>query len=241
MKMSSNTLRASRSGLGKSFSQSMTTKQQSSPQAPKLQANPVANAEAVLARLQAQREKLTRRQAEHETARSRLAYAARAQGDAEASKRLSEMADEAVHSEHEARDIEAALTIAQARLKEAQVFEAREVETARAVQMRAQIERLRAAGQTIDDALTILVEAAGDIHKAVDEIHMLGFGSPNHQQVLSLGERAIRTAIMQTMWARCIEIVAPSERTTFVRFIAQWQDAMERRPGEQPKQNERAA
>ena len=93
----------------------MTTKPTPIPQA-----DPVADAEAMVAKLERQREKLARRQAEHDAERGRLAFAARAQGDVEAGRRLSEMADEAIRSEHAARDIEAALKTARARLEQAQ-------------------------------------------------------------------------------------------------------------------------
>jgi hypothetical protein len=218
-----------------------TTKQPTSskPQPP-ANPDPVATAEATLAALERDRAVLVAARTQDDAEMQKHAYAARVQHELGAIHALSEISGRTLEHDQRLREIDAALVTARSVLKEAQAAEAREAERARAVQMRVQIGRLRAAGQTADDALSIVVEAAGDIHKAVDQIHALGFGSPNHQQVLSLGERAIRTAIGKTPWSRCVERVAPNERMAFAYIVEQWATMIERRLGEQPNK-ERAA
>jgi hypothetical protein len=210
-------------------------------QKPPANPDPIADAEQAIAALERDRAVLVVARTQDDAEMQKHAYAARVHHEPGAVRALSEIGERTLEHDQRLREIDAALVTAQARLQQAQAFEAREAERVRAVQMRAQIERLRAAGQTIDDALSIVVEAAGDIHKAVDEIHALGFGSPNHQQVLSLGERAIRTAIGKTPWSRCVERAAPNERMAFAYIVEQWATMIERRLGDQPKQNERAA
>jgi hypothetical protein len=53
--------------------------------------SPVDEAKAVIADLERQRDALNKRRAEHNAERRKIAYAARAQGDKEASARLSDM------------------------------------------------------------------------------------------------------------------------------------------------------
>jgi hypothetical protein len=90
----------------------------------------------------------------------------------------------------------------------------------------------KSAGQEFDEALAAVVRAGGEIAKAVDQLHALGCTIPSGQQVLSLGERAIRSSIQQTMWTRSVERLAPGERTSFSRLIDSWATAIERSFGE---------
>jgi ATP/maltotriose-dependent transcriptional regulator MalT len=87
---------------------------------------PLAEAAEAIAKLEKQRTALSKRRAAHDAERQRLAYAARAQGDPEASKRLAELADEAIRSGHEVADIDAALVVAREHLQRAQDDEARQ-------------------------------------------------------------------------------------------------------------------
>ncbi len=130
---------------------------------------------------------------------------------------------------------------AQARLQEAQAAEHAKAERGRATEIRAVLERMKVAGQTFDDALAVLVGAGDEVHKAVDELHRLGCSSPSGQQVLSLGERAIRSAVGKTLWSRCVERVAPNEQMAFAYIVEQWATMIERRLGELQPQKEEAA
>jgi hypothetical protein len=200
-----------------------------------------ADAQAAIAKLESQREKLAKRRAAHESERSRIAYAARAQGDQDASKRLSEMTSEAIRHEHELRDIEAALAVAREHLQKAEEDESQHADRQRAREVRAVAERMLAAGQAIDDALEVLVAAGDDLHKAADALHMLDCPTPTGQQLLSFGERAIRAAVQKTIWSRAIERLSPSEQCTFAGVIQQWAVSIERRFGESERTETEAA
>jgi hypothetical protein len=186
-----------------------TTKQQQT----KPLADPVSDAEKVIAKLQVQREKLMRRQAEHEAERSRLAYAARAQGDAEASKRLSEMADEAVHSEHEASDIGAALATARSFLKDAQAAEARAEDQARAAEARQLVKELAEVFPFVDKHLALAARGLLAIYDGVAKLHAAGFTFPSNDQVrINLAE------VIET-WAHSLPRSLHNQLRDGVRFL----------------------
>jgi hypothetical protein len=198
--------------------------------------SPLADAQAAIRSLEGQRDALNKRRAEHDAERERIAYAARVQGDKEASARLGEMTAEAIRRDHELADIGAALKTAREHFQRAQEEEARHAERGRAREILAVVERLRMAGQAADDALAVLVAAGAAIHEATDQLHRLGNQSPTGQQILSFGERAIRSAIQRTIWLRCIERLGPNERCSFVGVISQWAATIERQLGEQKEE-----
>jgi chromosome segregation ATPase len=164
---------------------------------------PVAEAEAVIAKLEGQRDKLAARQAEHDAECQRLAFAARAQGDAEASKRLSVMADEAIRSEHAARDIDAALKTARARLEQAQ-------RTAASAEDRCAAHKVRKLGNSIAERLAhvdaLYEVAAAELNAASDEqaaINALGEAYPSSAQFRLNMIPALQAMIMslpQSWW-----------------------------------------
>ena len=48
-------------------------------------------------------------------------------------------------------------------------------------------------------------------------------------QLLTMGERAIRTAIAKTVWARCVERLPPNEKITFAHVVDEWARMLTRR------------
>jgi hypothetical protein len=205
----------------------MTTKPTPIPQA-----DPVADAEAMVAKLERQREKLARRQAEHDAERGRLAFAARAQGDVEAGRRLSEMADEAIRSEHAARDIEAALKTARARLEQEQ-------RTAASAEDRCAAHKVRKLGNSIAERLAhvdaLYEVAAAELNAANDEqaaINALGEAYPSAPQFRLGMIPAVQTSIMslpQSWWRDWSRFVPPGERRTFSAFWARIHGPLEGR------------
>jgi hypothetical protein len=179
---------------------------------------PTAEAAEAIRLLEGQRAGLNKRRAEHDVERQRLAYAARAQGDAAASKRLSAMADEAIRHEHELRDIEAALTTAREHLREAQEDEA-------SAQDRGAARRVRELGNSIAARLTRADEfyaaAAAELNAANDEqaaINALGEAYPSAPQFRLNMIPAIQTAIMQlpqSWWRDWSKFLPPGERRNF--------------------------
>jgi hypothetical protein len=199
-------------------------------------ADEVAKAERVLSGLRQKRDAAVARGVALGEERTTLAFAAHADDDAKARKRLDEINREAALGDSELRSIDAAIGEATKRLAAAQAVEAREAERQRAREVLAVTERMKAAGQAIDDALAVLVAAGEDVHAAADALHMLGCPSPTGQQLLSFGERVIRGAVQKTMWSRAIERLAPGEHTSFSRVIDGWAAMIERQIGEKEEE-----
>jgi hypothetical protein len=203
----------------------------------------VADAEQAIAALERDRAALATARAQDDAEMQKHAYAARVQHEAGAVRVLNEIAERAIEHDQRLREVDAAMVTAKSVLAEARQAEHAKAERAKAGELKAAIDRMKLAGQTLDDALIVLVEAGAELHVAVDQIHECGVSHPHHQQVLSLGERALVTALQQTIWARAFHVLAPREQTRFSDFISQWermlQNEIARRLGE--KQNEEAA
>jgi hypothetical protein len=197
----------------------------------------IERAEKTLRDLRAKREAAVARGHSLGEERTQLAFGAHALGDTKSKKRLDEINRESALHESELRSLDCAISEAAERVKAAQAVEARKAERARAGAQRAAFERLKLAGQTLDDALAVLVGAGAEIHAAVDTLHVAGWNHPSGQQLLTFGERAIRSAVQQTIWSRCVERLAPNERVSFSHVISQWQQVFERRLGELQKED----
>src|SRR5262249_34843758 len=68
-------------------------------------------------------------------------------------------------------------------------------------------------------------DAMGEI---VAKINALGFNHPSAQHLQSLGERAIRSMLVQSIFARSFEHIAPRERQNFNEFVGRWAESLER-------------
>jgi hypothetical protein len=201
--------------------------------------NVVEQAEHVLNNLRAKRDALVAHGIELGGERAKLAFAAHAAGDAKAKKRLDEINRESALHDSELRSLDAAISEATARVAAAQAAEAREAERQTATELRSAIARLREAAAAADTGLAQFI-AAGDLMRtALDQIHDAGAAHPNHQQLLTMGERAIRTAIAKTVWARCVERLPPNERISFAHSVDEWSKMLTRRLD--ALQNEKAA
>jgi hypothetical protein len=183
-------------------------------------------AESTIRDLEAKRAAAVKRGVELADERAAVALDAHT-GNKAARKRLDEInAALAVHSS-ELASLDAALKAAGERLEEARAAERAVAEREAAKELRKVIVELRAAGKAADAALAKLVAVGTVMKAAVDAIHHFGVPNPNHAQVLAIGERAIKTTLMQTMWARAFEHIAPSERRAFSPAVDQWCSKLE--------------
>jgi hypothetical protein len=106
------------------------------PQAPKAQAMTVAEAEAVVSRLQEQREKLVAERSRVENETSKYAYAAHAHGDMKAVEALDQITSNIARLDARVREVDLAIAEAGERLKQAQTAEATAADRQRAGEMR---------------------------------------------------------------------------------------------------------
>jgi hypothetical protein len=89
--------------------------------------------------------------------------------------------------------------------------------------LRDQYKRFVRLADVADEHLRSFVAAAGELKRTVDAIHGLNSGSaPTSQQLLVFGEMAVRAAVMETMWSRSVEFLAPNQRHTFPKLARGW-------------------
>jgi hypothetical protein len=158
--------------------------------------------------------------------RARIAFQAHT-GDKGARKRLDEINRSVSSHESEIVSIDAAISEATARVQQARQAEAKEADRRAALELRAAVKELRSAGLLVDQALAALVDASAAMSIVIDVVHGLGVAHPHHQQVLTFGERVIRTALQKTMWSRGFEHLPPSERQSFSPICDGWAKMLE--------------
>jgi hypothetical protein len=91
------------------------------------------------------------------------------------------------------------------------------------------VAQLVEAGEAVDAALAALLEAGENLHDVVDAIHTLGASHPSHDQVFSLGSRAVTAALNRSIWRRAFPVLAPSERYNFGVVTREWAARLEAR------------
>jgi hypothetical protein len=185
----------------------------------------------------------------HDLAEERATVALRAHtGNAEARKQLDALNLESAQHASELASLGEAITAAQARLATAKAVAARAQERRDALVLRKAVKRFSDAGHRLDAVLADLSSTAQVLGAALDAVHAAGSPSPSHQQLMSLGERALRTALMATPWRRAFDSVPPGERRSVADLVDVWSGNIERGIAhrlavldEQPRQTTEAA
>jgi hypothetical protein len=91
----------------------------------------------------------------------------------------------------------------------------------------------------IDDGLRAVCDAANNYRRALRELnHQLGCSHPNEHRLQSLGERAVKSALMFSPFK--IEHMAPSERRSFAQLTEAWVAMINRRAQERQPDREAA-
>jgi hypothetical protein len=157
--------------------------------------------------------------------RRELSYAAHT-GDERAKKKLDQLTRETVTLALEHENVASALVEANRKLNEAQAEAAREQQKENARKLRAVTKAFVELGNEVDELLSELATASAALKASVSEIHGLGVGFPSHAQLQSLGERALHTSLMNTLFQA--QHVPPGERTTFAKLIKGWAATIER-------------
>jgi hypothetical protein len=188
--------------------------------------NAIEHAQKIIDELQAKHSAITAAGKADDAEMAAIAFASHT-GDAKAAAKLETLTDRALRREHELKSIAAAISVAQRKLAEAQQAEAAEVERLAATELLGLCKVLREAGQQADDALNVLGEAAATMGDTIAAINRLGVTHPSSMQLVSLGERSIRTALRTQPWARAFEDVPPAERRNFASFVNAWAVSLE--------------
>jgi hypothetical protein len=191
----------------------------------------IADAERVLADLDAQRRNLAAARAADDAEMSRVAYGARVLHQLEASRSLREIAARTLEHDQRVKEIDAALVTARSVLKEAQAAESKAQAREVAAELLKRAVRLVQHGQSLDDAGTIRVELSCAIAEELQQMralaHGIGVHVPSHEQFLAMGSRADLTAAMGTPFARNVgEHLPPNERRSHLSYVQPWSDAI---------------
>jgi len=190
--------------------------------------NPIEAAERILAELQAKQDRTVKAREADDRELGSVSYAALAAGDKDAAEKLERVKDRALRRDLEIKAIRSAIAQAQHNLAEAQADEARADQRRVALQARSLLASLRDAGKTCDEALATFAAGSDVMKRVIQEINTLGFHHPTGMQYMSLGERAVRTALVNTAFSRAFEAIRPSERQEFNDFVGKWCVALER-------------
>lgn len=190
----------------------------------------IEQAPGVLASLEAKRfaaEGVRERLAQE---RAAIAYAAHTGGDAKARKRLDEVNAESAKLGGELASIGEAIAEAKARVKMAKADADREIVAAQAGRALEISVTVKGRTAKMDTLLAAFFSEASALKTDLDALHALGCTHPNHGQLQSLGERALKTAAMESPFK--IEHLAPRERRNFGEIgeafsaqIERWADA----------------
>ena len=180
----------------------------------------VGEAERTIAALEQKLVTLQRQLESDDAERSQTAFVALTErSDSEATKQLAALTERALRRDRELGDIEAALTTARQRLQQAQLAQARAEDREQAKALRQALRQFVEAGVAVDRALSALAHNGHTLTEALRKVHALSCVFPTQQQLYSLGHICLRSALMQTPWARSVETVPPGQRRSFRSFI----------------------
>jgi hypothetical protein len=183
--------------------------------------NDVEKAAQIIGELEQKRSACVQRGTELADERANVALAAHT-GDAKAAKRLDEIHKAIVVHGSELASLDAALKAAGERLTAAKEAEAREQEHQRELEWRKEAEALREVFEDLDDNLADVAELANTAREKFHLLRQLGF-APTDQQWRALGARALKTALMSTLWMDVdLGPVPPSERRSFLQLYQVW-------------------
>jgi len=189
--------------------------------------NPVEIAEHALRELQAKYDRVAAARADDDREMGDVSYKAHS-GDTEASKRLDTVVETMLRRDLELKSITSAIMVAQHNLAEAQEAEAKAEQRRIALEARGLIKSLRDAGTICDESLETFAAGSAAMKGIIQKLNALGFSHPTEMQYQSLGERAVRTALVGSAFSRAFETIAPRERQHFNQFVGQWCVSLDR-------------
>jgi len=188
----------------------------------------VIDAQKIVDDLEAKAAELAASSAADQRELAEISFAAYADSDQKALARLETIKSRVVKREVDARSIQSAITEAKRRVVAAQDAEHQEKEARVAEELLELATMMREAGARADKGLAMMIEGSNDLRKIVAAVNARNLGSPSAQQLQSLGERAVRGAIVNSPFAKAFETIAPRERQNFAQFTAAWAQMIER-------------
>lgn len=203
----------------------------------------VADAQAVLERINKKLDAIGERAKEISAERQALGFKAHAEADARAIKQLATLAAEAAEIEAERETLAGAMREASLRVVAARNAEAEAAAEVNAKAIRKTLGEFVECGHALQEALDDVGQLGKHQQNLLSELHGLGVGFPSHEQLSTLGWQAVQTALMNSPWHRRSEHLAPSQRRNFAALVDGWAATVERglaqRLGEAEQQKEK--
>jgi hypothetical protein len=155
--------------------------------------------------------------------RDQIAFAALTAGDKKAKEKLRDINLEDVGLAANIASVEAALTVARANLKAAQVAEAQASDKANALALRGKLAKFVELGMILDDCFADFKSAALEMKTVVDDIHALGCATPDNQLFRVNCDLAFKTAVQGTpFWSQDFPALGHSQKKTFKSLVDSW-------------------
>jgi hypothetical protein len=180
----------------------------------------IAAAQQTLVELQSKRDALVASGVELVEQRQQIAFAAHT-GDQAARKKLDGINRENGMLASELESLDVAIAEAAKRIAAAQRAEAVKAERAAALELRQDAEEMRSVGNAFGAALDAFLQADARLRNLANKFSAAG-ASPRHEQIQSLGYRALCAALMRTLWGREFEQIRPHERYAFPQLCDGW-------------------
>ena len=187
----------------------------------------VEKCETTIRDLEAKRAACVKRGTELADERAAVALDAHT-GNAKARKRLDEINAAIAAHGSELASFDAAIKAASERLQQAQNAEAKAEQRRVALEIRKLAKELKEAGRIADEGLAMFADATSAMHHIVCQLSTFGLSNPSALQFVSLGERAVRTVLMETAFRRAFEHLRPAERQSFASFAAEWAASLDK-------------
>ena len=182
----------------------------------------VADAEQIIANLEAKRTALLERGRELDQVRASYAFAAHARDDKVARGKLDQVNRETAEHGSELASIDGALAMARQKLDAAKQHETKAADRNQALQLREHLIMFLETAHELDEALAAVAAHGNRLHELQAQMARCGAAVPNLAQLDSLGFRALLAACQTTPWARHFERLAPHERRSFSTLCGQW-------------------
>src|SRR6516225_9288618 len=188
------------------------------------------HAEKVLHDLEAKQADLAASRASDESEMASVSYEAHT-GNEKAAAKLETLRERALRRDLELKNIASAIQVAKERVALAQAEEAKAEQRRVAMEIQRLTKELREAGKLADEGLAMFLDATNAMHHIVSRFSSLGLGNPSAVQFVSLGERAVRTVLMETVFRRAFEYLGPADRKSFASFTAEWAVMLDKATG----------
>jgi hypothetical protein len=189
----------------------------------------IIKAERTLSSLQAKRAAAAARAEAISRERESIGYAVFVDDDAAARKQLEKLNAEGATIAGNLEALDAAIAKATEKVVAAKAAAAKAADRQQALALRGHVVEFVECGKQADAALAMLIAATHGMRAALNAIHGCGSDFPSHQQLLSLGEHALKTGLMQMPgFARAFEHLPPSSRRSFSDLFEGWASMIER-------------